>query len=70
MNIDEVRGKTNAELEFDREGLKKELFSLRFRMATETSANPSRIEIARRAIARINTVLHERLKGIRGQESR
>lgn len=70
MKIDEVRGKTDAELEFDREGLKKELFDLRFKGATETSANPSRIGVARRAIARINTVLHERRKGIRGQESR
>jgi len=70
MNIEEVRGKTNAELEFDTGELKKELFDLRFRAATETSGNPARISQVRRTIARITTVLHERGTGIRGQEPR
>ncbi len=70
MKIEEVQGKTNAELEFDRGELKKELFDLRFKSATETSGNPARIGQVRRTIARINTVLHERTTGIRGQEPR
>ena len=70
MKIDNIRGKTDAELDYEREELKKELFDLRFRQATETSANPARISQVRTGIAQINTVLHERTKGIRGQESR
>ncbi len=70
MNIEEVRSKTDSELRFDLGNLKKELFDLRFRTATETSVDPSRIKVARRAVARINTILHERATGVRGQESR
>ena len=70
MNIEEVRSKTDAELRFDLGNLKKELFDLRFRTATETSQDPSRVKVVRRAVARINTILHERANGVRGQESR
>jgi len=70
MKIEEVRGKTDAELEFDLEELKKELFELRFKGATDTSNNPARIKTIRRAIARIETVANERKTGIRGQEPR
>ena len=70
MKIEEVRSKTDAELNYELETMKKELFDLRFRSASETAANPARIQLLRRAIARVNTVLHERAKGIRGQESR
>lgn len=70
MKIDEIRGKTNGELEFELKQLKRELFDLRFRASTQPPANPSRIREARRAIARMNTILHERAKQIRGQEPR
>jgi large subunit ribosomal protein L29 len=70
MKIDEIRGKSDNELDFDRKKLQRELFDLRFKAATETSANPSRINEARRAVARIHTILHERRKRIRGQEPR
>ena len=70
MKIVEIRGKTDAELEFELKSLSKELFDLRFKSATDTSNNPSRIRETRRAIARINTVLHERRTHIRAQESR
>ena len=70
MKIDEIRGKTDGELAFELDSLKKELFGLRFKSTTETSANPSRISEARRAIARIETILHERRQHIRGQEPR
>jgi large subunit ribosomal protein L29 len=68
MKIEEVRSKTNQELEFDIGGLKKELFGLRFRAATDSSASPARIRQLRRSVARIHTVMHERTLGIRGQE--
>lgn len=70
MNIEEVRSKTDSELRYDLGDLKKELFDLRFRTATENTNDPSRISVARRAVARINTILHERASGVRGQESR
>ena len=69
MKIEEIRGKTDAELDFELENLKKELFELRFRTATETTNNPSRVRAVRREVARINTVMRERKTGIRGQES-
>ena len=70
MKIDDIRGKTNGELEFELKNLEKELFSLRFKASTEASANPSRIREARREVARIKTILHERASKIRGQEPR
>ena len=70
MNIEEARSKTDAELEFDLKNVKKELFDMRFQAATETSANPARIRVMRRSVARITTVLHERKTGVRGQEPR
>jgi large subunit ribosomal protein L29 len=70
MKTEEVRSKTDTELAFDLAKMRKELFGMRFKGATETSANPARIEAVRRSIARIQTVLHERATGIRGQEPR
>ena len=70
MKIEEVRSKTDSELRFDLGNLKKELFDLRFRSTTETSTDPSRVKVFRRSIARVNTVLHERHIGVRGQETR
>ena len=67
MKIEEIRSKTDQELQYEVEQLEKELFDLRFRSASETAANPARIPILRRSIARVNTVLHERAKGLRGQ---
>ena len=68
MKTEEIRGKTDAEIEFELENRKKELFDLRFRSATETSNNPSRLGNLRREIARLTTILHERNRGVRGQE--
>jgi large subunit ribosomal protein L29 len=70
MKIDEIRSKTNSELEFDLANLKKEMFGLRFKASTEASANPSRIRTLRREIARIKTLVNERAQQIRGQEPR
>ena len=70
MKIEEVRSKTDSELRFELGNLKKELFDLRFRTATETTQDPARVRVVRRSIARVNTVLHERQIGVRGQETR
>ncbi|MAF65120.1 MAG: 50S ribosomal protein L29 [Planctomycetes bacterium] len=70
MNIDEVRGKTDSELEYELEQMKKELFDLRMKASMENIANPARIRVLRRAMARARTILHERATGVRGQEPR
>lgn len=70
MKIEEIRGKTDDELDFDLQAMKKELFGLRVRASAETLANSAQIRVLRRSIARINTILHERATEIRGEESR
>ena len=66
MKIEEVRSKTDSELSFDLENIQKELFDLRFKVATSGAQNTAQINTLRRAVARISTVLHERTLGIRG----
>lgn len=68
MKITEIRSKTDSELDYEIDQLKKELFDLRFRSAGEGLASPSRIATVRRSIARIKTIQHERTTGVRGQE--
>jgi large subunit ribosomal protein L29 len=53
-SIDELR---NAETE-----LKEQLFKLRFQKATGQIENPIKIRMVRKDIARVETVLAERLK--------
>ncbi|MEM6673283.1 MAG: 50S ribosomal protein L29 [Planctomycetota bacterium] len=66
MKIEDIRAKTDSELEYDLGNLKKELFETRFRASMGTDANTGRIREMRRSIARIRTVLHERETGVRG----
>ena len=70
MKIEEVRSKTESELEYDLGNIRKELFELRFRSAVDNSSSPARMNELRRSVARIHTVLHERATGVRGQESK
>jgi len=70
MNKEETRSRTDSELDFDLAQMKKELFELRMKASTDNIASPARIRLLRRSIARINTVLHERATGVRGQEPR
>ncbi len=69
MNIEDIRSKTDSELDYELKEVKKELFGLRIKASAETLANSARIRVLRRSIARMNTVLHERATGVRGQES-
>ncbi len=70
MKIEEIRSKTDTELDFDMGNMKKELFDLRFKTATSGVQSTAQIRNLRRSIARIQTVLHERSLGIRGQEAK
>lgn len=70
MKPEEIRSKTDHELAFELANMKKEMFELRTKSATQSLSNPSRIRGLRRIIARTSTILHERATGVRGQEPR
>ena len=62
MKIEEVKSKTDTELTYELEKMKKELFELRFKSRTAGTANPARMRVLKRAIARVHTVRKERAK--------
>ena len=62
MKIEEVKSKTDHELVFELNKMKKELFDLRFKARTAGSPNPARIRVLKSAIARVHTVRHQRAR--------
>jgi large subunit ribosomal protein L29 len=60
VKIEEVKSKTDTELAFELDKMKKELFDLRFKSRTAGSASPARIRELKRTIARVHTVRQER----------
>jgi large subunit ribosomal protein L29 len=66
MNIDEVRGKTPEVLGAELTAMKRELFDLRFKSASQSLPDPSRIRMLRRTIARMGTIVRERELGKAG----
>ena len=58
--MEELKGKSVAELNDDLVAAKKELFNLRFQNATNQLDNTSRIKEVRRKIARIQTIITEK----------
>lgn len=60
MKAEELRQLTDDELQDKGEELRKELFNLRFQLATAQIENPMRIGSVRKDIARVNTVMRER----------
>ena len=58
--VEDLRAKTNVELEQELVAAKKELFNLRFQNATNQLDNTSRIKEVRKNIARIQTVITEK----------
>ncbi|MDA8442889.1 MAG: 50S ribosomal protein L29 [Peptococcaceae bacterium] len=64
MKTNDLRDLTTEELANKVNGLKEELFNLRFQLATGQLENPMRIREVRKGIAQGKTVLREReLKG-------
>jgi large subunit ribosomal protein L29 len=61
MKANEIRDLTTAEIEQKVKSLKEELFNLRFQLATGQLENTARIREVRKAIARMKTVIHERV---------
>lgn len=61
MKIEDVRAKNDGELETELLALKKEQFNLRFQRATGQLENSARVRSVRRDIARVKTVLKQRV---------
>lgn len=61
MKAAEIRELTGEELVAKLESLKKDLFNLRLQHATNQLDNPKKITDVRREIAKVNTVLRERV---------
>ena len=60
--VNELKGKTVAELKEELVSAKKELFNLRFQNATSQLDNTAKITQVRKNIARIKTVITENAK--------
>ena len=60
MKVQDLRQKSDDELNQEVLELKKEAFNLRFQRASGQLENTARVRQVRRDIARIKTVLHER----------
>jgi large subunit ribosomal protein L29 len=60
----QLRDMTNEELDQKLADTRHELFNLRFQSATGALENPARIKLAKREIARILTVFHERERSL------
>jgi large subunit ribosomal protein L29 len=63
MKAEEIRGLATVELESQLNALRGELYNLRFQQSTRQLRNPARFRQVRRDIARILTILSERMKG-------
>ena len=61
MKAKELRSKSAAELQDELVALLKEQFSLRMQKATQQLSNSSQIKKVRRDIARVRTVLGEKV---------
>jgi len=60
MKAQEIREKSNNELEKEVVTLKEELFNLRFQKATGQLENTAKLKKVRKDIARIKTILTQR----------
>ncbi|MCD8040170.1 MAG: 50S ribosomal protein L29 [Clostridia bacterium] len=64
MKAKEIVNLSDAELDANLKELKTELFNLRFRHASGQLDNPMQINVCKKDIARVNTVIRQRqLKG-------
>ena len=61
VKASEMRAQTSDELKTKLVSLKKEQFNLRFKVASGENENSSRIRIIRREIARLKTVLSQKI---------
>lgn len=62
--VDDLNKKSDAELKTELVSAKKELFNLRFQNATNQLDNTARINDVRKNIARIQTVITQKQRGL------
>jgi len=62
VKIEEVKSKSDTELAYELDKMKKELFELRFKSRTAGNASPARMQVLKRTIARVHTVRNERAR--------
>ena len=65
MKTEEIRALNSEELLRQLEAARKELFDLRFRLATRQLVNHREIRRVKKEIARLKTIMRERELGIR-----
>ena len=63
MKANELRSKSEAELKEELQGLLREQFNLRMQKGTGQLGNPARMKSVRRDVARIKTVMNEKVAG-------
>jgi large subunit ribosomal protein L29 len=61
MKASEMRGKSGEELQKELEGLLRAQFGLRMQVATQQLANTSQLKKVRRDIARVRTIMKEKV---------
>lgn len=65
MEVNEIRALNDADLVKQLDTAHKELFELRFRLATKQLVNHRQVRLIKKRIARLNTIVRERELGIR-----
>ena len=64
MKVEEIRALSTEELAKQLEGAYRELFDLRFRLATKQLVNHRELPMVEKKIARLKTIMRERELGI------
>jgi len=65
LKAEEIRALSTGELAKQLETAHKELFDLRFRLATKQLVNHQQVGKVKKDIARLNTIIRERELGLR-----
>ena len=65
MKVEEIRGLSSEELAKQEEAARRELFELRFKLATRQLVNHRQIREVKKTIARLSTIIREKELGIR-----
>jgi large subunit ribosomal protein L29 len=60
--LDDLKAKSDDQLQQQLSELKREQFNLRFQAATNQLEKPSRVRVVRRTIAKIQTLQNERAR--------
>jgi large subunit ribosomal protein L29 len=63
VNATDIRARADDDLKREIAALQKDIWNLRFRKGSEKAADPSKIRVMRRDVARMLTVLRERELG-------